>query len=170
MTTLSKSYIKQKQAIIAKNLLTKSEISMFCRLLNSLKFDKNQEKRDQVWELVNAMEEKAYNTPYDITLEQSQFGIEWLNKMCFTTKGKNRASKMVEDFRERDFDIVRNFFKFEFVGFDESNVGSYNHFAPIYRTIDKDGNYFDYVARMWSAPVIVGRGKCEILTPLQKAM
>jgi hypothetical protein len=75
---------------------------------------------------------------------------------------------MVQDFSRDDYDIVRNFSHFEFVGFHEASNGYNSHYAPIYRTVDKFGNYFDYVARMWQSPEIVGRGKLN--SPLQKAL
>lgn len=164
---ITKANIKTQEKRINTQVWTKGDILAFAKLLNSYRFS-SPERKNQIMNLWSNLEDRTCNIPYDITKDQSDFGLQWLNKICFTSKGKNRDSKMVQDFNSKDFDIVRNFHHFEFVGFHEASNGYNSHCAPIYRTIDKDGNYFDYVARMWQAPEIVGRGKCEILTPLHK--
>lgn len=166
---LTKANEKKQLARISQQLWTKSDIGAFAKLLNSCRRS-SKERQTQIMELWNKLETRANNKTYSITLEQSQFGIEYLNKLCFTSKGKNRNSKQVQDFMESDFDIVRNFHHFEFVGFHElSNMYS-SHYAPIYRTVAKDGTYFDYVCRMWQAPEIVGRGTMKLVTKLEKAL
>ena len=164
---ITKSNIKLQLKRIDTQLWTKGDILAFAKLLNSYRFS-SPERKTQIMELWDKLETRADNQAYSITEDQSQFGIEWLNKICFTKKGKNRDSKQVYDFRDPDFDIVRNFSRFEFVGFHETSNGWNSHYAPIYRTIDKNGYYFDYVARMWQAPEIVGRGR--IVTKLEKAL
>lgn len=165
---LTKANEKLQNKRIQSQLWTKGDILAFAKMLNSTKFSEP-ERRKQVMDLWTKLEDRAYDKAYNITLEQSQFGIDWLKKICFTVKGKNRDSKMVADFSRGDFDIVRNFSSFQFVGFDESCNGyNYCHYSPIYRTIDKNGNYFDYVCRMWDAPRIVNRGK--LVTKLEKAL
>lgn len=155
---LTKTNMKKQLQRIDTQVWTKGDIGAFARMLNSYRFSEK-ERQTQIMELWSKLEDRASDEPYSITDEQSQVGIEWLRKVCFTSKGANRASKEVADFNEREFNIVRNFSHFEFVGFDESSNGYSSHYAPIYRTLDKDGNYFDYVARMWQAPQILATGK-----------
>lgn len=164
---LTKANLKKQTARIEQTLWTKSDILVFGKMLNSYRFSSN-ERKDQIMELYGNLKDS-----YKITSEQSQFGIDWLNKLCFTSKGKNRNTKMLEDFMERDFNIVRNFSRFEFVGFNENYNGSYSsYYSPIYRTIDKEGNYFEYTMSggHWGKPEIVGRGKVEYKTKLALAL
>lgn len=157
---LTKQNYKKQTERINQQTWTKGDILAFAKLLNS--FSRSSSERcSQILELWNKLEDRISSQTYDITLEQSIFGIDWLRELCFTKSGKNRNNKKVQDFRESDFNIVRNFEKFEFIGFHEVNCGWYCHYSPIYRTIDKCGNYFDYVARMWQAPEIVNRGKLD---------
>lgn len=166
---LSKANHKLQMKRLNSKVWTKGDILAFGKMLNSMKFS-SPERKDAIYKLSDMLYTKTVDFGYDITKEQSQFGIVWLNKICFTTKGKNRNSKMVIDFMERDFNVVKNFAKFEFVGFDSGN-GIHEHYTPIYRTIDKDGNYFDYVARMWAAPEIIGRGKVKRkISKLERAL
>lgn len=166
---LTKANEKKQLQRIAQKVWTKSDIGAFGKLLNSYRFS-SPERKKQIMDLWSKLEDHAYTNPYSITDEQCQFGIDWLKKICFTLKGKNRDTKMVQDFSRGDYEIVRNFHHFEFVGFHESSNGYNSHYAPIYRTVDKDGNYFDYVARMWQAPEIVGRGTMKLVTKLEKAL
>jgi hypothetical protein len=169
MAKMSKSYVKAKLAIIEKKVLTKSEIGTFARMLNSVYRCKDAERRAQVRELIEKLEEKNYS----ITEEQTEFGINWLNKFLFTAKGNLRNSKQVQEFMSHQSatficHVVRNFDRFEFIGYHETSNSYYSHFAPIYRTISKDGKYFDYTARMWQTPEILDTGKGY--TALERAL
>lgn len=164
---LTKANEKLQNKRIQSQLWTKGDILAFAKMLNSTKFS-SKERFKQILDLHAKLEDRAYEKSYSITEEQSQFGIDYLRKICFTVKGLNRKSKLVDDFKESDFNIVRNFSRFEFVGFDELADRYQSHYSPIYRTIDKNGNYFDYVCRMWDAPRIVNRGK--LVTKLEKAL
>jgi hypothetical protein len=163
--------MNQKLAILDKKVLTKAEISMFARMLNLNQRSKDSDKREQVWSLIEKLDEKNYA----ITEEQSEFGINWLKKLLFKSNGLLRNTKQVGEFlssighnQEDILDIVNNFDRFEFVGFHEASSGFYSHFAPIYRTIGKNGRYFDYTARMWQTPEILGTGKGY--SPLERAL
>jgi hypothetical protein len=159
---ITKSNMKVQLNRINTKVWSKSDILAFGKMLNSYSRS-SQERKDQIFELLFKLDES-----YDITEDQSAFGINWLTELCFTSKGENRKTKYVEDFRERDFNIVKNFSHFKFVGYHETSTGYYSHYSPIYKCVDKEGNYFEYVARMWQAPEIVGRGKD--LLPLELAL
>lgn len=159
---ITKATIKKHNTAIQKSMLTKSEIGAICKLMNSMRYS-SEERRKQIWDLYSRITET-----YKITEEQTQIGIEWLLKNLFTAKGKERETKLTQDFGSRDFDIVRNFAYFEFVGFQEHSNGYGSHWTPIYRTVAKNGEWFDYTAIHWGPCEIVGRGYYP--TKLEKAM
>lgn len=168
---LSKANAKLQKQRIASKVWTKGDILAFGKMLNSMKYS-DKERKDKIWDLYNDLESAIGDFGYEITEEQSNFGIEWLNALCFTKSGKYSRAQKVQDFNGPDFDIVRNFLKFEFMGFYENVNGYYSHYVPIYRTIDKDGNYFDYTVAHWGTPEIVGRGKTDLMqkSPLMLAL
>jgi hypothetical protein len=159
---LTKANKKLQRQRINQTVWTKGDILAFAKMLNSIRWS-SKERQNDILELWGDMKDE-----YQITKEQSNFGIKWLNEVLFKKDGTNRNNKMTQDFREKDFDIVRNFKEFKFVGYDEAVNGFNSHYSPIYRCIDVNGNYFDYVARMWQAPEIVGRGKEKL--PLELAL
>src|SRR5690554_6815508 len=119
---ISKQNMRKQIERINRQKWTKGDILAFAKLLNSFSRSSS-DRQSQILALLDKLEERVYEHSYDITQEQSDFGINWLNNLCFTKQGKNRNNKRVQDFRETDFDIVRNFEKFEFVGFHETHCG-----------------------------------------------
>lgn len=113
---------------------------------------------------IEELQDKAYchSSEFKITKEQSLFGIEYLKKTVFTKKGIPRNAK--RNFLRSEpnaIKIIKNFAKFRFIGLQSvpnnyywgNRAGEYT--LPIYRTYDRDGNYFDYTAGMW--------GNCELI-------
>lgn len=138
ITTEMKLNKLQKNALelIKKDTLTETEILKLKRRLNNRYTALGIETRDFI---LDNLEEKEYN----ITPEQSQKGIEWLNKKCFCKDGRLRKG-INELFSTWRINILRDFDHFTFIGFYESNNGYVSLFTPIYRVYDKKGNSFDY--------------------------
>src|ERR1043165_3775412 len=152
---LSKANVKLQKSRIAQKVWTKSDIGAFGKMLNSYRFA-SLERRAQIMELWS---ELGYD--YDITEEQSQFGINWLKALLFTKRGKRSTNKKIADFIERDFQVVENFSYFKFVGFHETcGYGGCSYYSPIYRAVSKDGRYFEYTMSggHWGVPEIIDRG------------
>lgn len=90
---------------------------------------------------------KNFQGPYQITEEQSIKGITYLRTKCLKTNGEARNIKNMP-FGTFELNIIRNFYKFEFIGI----YGHYNeymntimNYSPVYRCYDIHGNYFDYI-------------------------
>jgi len=150
---------------------TKSDILAFAKMLNSMRYS-DQERRSDIQELHDELVKALDNMPggYKITEEQSQFGIDWLKKLVFTKRGEISKAKKVENFGEHEAAIIKNFLKFEFMGFYEASFNALGdaHWVPVYRTIGKDGHYFDYFCAGWKTPQIVGYG--QVKTKLQSVL
>ena len=104
----------------------------------------------------------SHGNEFKITKEQSLFGIQYLKEAVFTKKGIPRNAK--RNFLRYEPDaikIIKNFAKFRFIGLQSTPKSYYfgdragEYTLPIYRTYDRDGNYFDYTAGMW--------GNCELI-------
>lgn len=153
---------KLQQKRIDSTLWTKGDILAFGKLLNSTRFS-SEERRKDICSLREQLDWTInYNGKgYAITEEQSRFGIQWLKSRILTKSGKLSKSKFAQDFRERDAEVIRNFERFEFVGFYANDNGWSNHYTPIYRTIAKDGTYFDYtmVGGQWGSPEVLDWGQ-----------
>lgn len=148
-----RTYLKHINTL-KKDLLTKSEINAVAKLMNSLRFSEP-DRREQIWALHNDMLKDAYK----ITLEQSQIGIDWLMKNIVNSRTmKLRENKLAQDFNERELNIILNFSHFEFVGFEEHSNNWSSYYTPVYRTVAKNGEYFDYTAIHWGPCMIVNRG------------
>lgn len=98
----------------------------------------------------------GHSKEFKITKEQTKFGLDYLKDTVFTSKGTTRNAK--RNFLKEEpnaVNILKNFAKFRFIGlasvsqplYWQNKVGEYT--LPIYRTYDKNGNYFDYTAGMW---------------------
>jgi hypothetical protein len=79
----------------------------------------------------------------DISADQTSQGIAWLTKTVLNKGGQLRDTKIVRDagFDEEEAEIIRDFKKFELVGFKD--VGG-NTYAPMYAVISNAGKSFVY--------------------------
>jgi hypothetical protein len=79
----------------------------------------------------------------DISADQTSQGIAWLTKTVLNKGGQLRDTKIVRDagFDEEEAEIIRDFKKFEHVGFKD--VGG-NTYAPMYSVISNTGKSFVY--------------------------
>lgn len=79
----------------------------------------------------------------------TKIGVEWLNKMLFTSKGKERDTKYTRGafgpHRYNAFAIVKNFSHFTFDGFESDGYGNVE---PRWRVHAKDGQSFSYVCTL----------------------
>lgn len=102
---------------------------------------------------------------FKITEDQSNKGIEWLKKTQLKKNGELRNSQSVF-INEGDKKILENFSHFKFIGLEFSDFNyysnSYRNIAPIYRTFDKSGNYFDYAPIAFGSCGILDRGYKQI--------
>jgi len=76
--------------------------------------------------------------PHDITEDQNLKGLAWLFK---------QASLKNSPFGFREQQIIGNFAKFELIDFvnTQPNPECSAWFQPVYKVIDKQGNYFKYI-------------------------
>lgn len=92
-----------------------------------------------------------------ITRMQTSFGKQWLKAWFFNSKGLARKGKRTANLDPNVLLIASKVTRFKFVGV----IGFMNSFneelsyAPIYRTYDRKGNFFDYAPLYWGAPVII---------------
>jgi hypothetical protein len=161
---ISKATMKKHVARLSKELVTKSDINALGKLMNSLRFSEF-ERRDQIHALMN----DNLKDSYKITQEQTEVGIDWLMKNIVNERtGRLRENKLAQDFFERERNIILNFSHFEFVGFEEHANMYSSYYTPIYRTVAKNGQYFDYTAIHWGPCMIVNRGHYP--TKLEQAL
>lgn len=92
-----------------------------------------------------------------ITKEQTQLGKSWLKTHFFKLNGDVRTGKATELVGDRVLRIAKQASRFEFVGVLglRNSFQDYVQFLPIYRTFDRDGNYFDYAPVHWGQPIIM---------------
>ena len=105
------------------------------------------------------------NINFQITEEQSEKGIDWLLSSQLKKSGEIRKAKTVF-IDESDVDILKNFSHFRLVGFQGIDYslfsGGYYNYAPVYRCIAKNGDYFDYNPVAFITPDILDRGTIEL--------
>lgn len=83
-------------------------------------------------------EEVAKLLPHDLTGDQNLKGLNWLFKQAFLKHSP---------FGFREQQIIGNFAKFELIDFinTQTQEGCAAWYQPVYKVIDKQGNYFKYV-------------------------
>lgn len=140
-----KTYKKYLEMTKRGHVWTEKEIIYFRKYLNG----SSPATIDQIENLLASIEGKTYR----ITQEQNQKGIQWLRNQCFKLNGKVRRSCKFKPF---ELDIILNFKEFRFVGLYNVSENSYRNYMPIYRTIAKDGSYFDYVAYSFGEFKVLG--------------
>lgn len=140
------STIKKYEALKNKKQWDKQEILGVAHQLSGLdrgwkKDTMDEELKYILHELLASFSE---GKTVDISPDQSKQGIDWLRKNIINAKGELRDNGMVRDagFDESHGDIIKNFKKFELVGFHHDE--QHHTYSPIYRTISADGNSFDY--------------------------
>lgn len=134
-----------------KKVWLKSEIQAVIKLLNSTNYESGETK--------NFLESVEFFFGHDklerkITNEQSDFGIEYLNRRYFKLNGKPRSSS---PFSEAENSMIKDFSRFKWVGLhaNYNSMGSSRWFTPIYRLYSKSGAYFDYTAMHWGIPEVL---------------
>lgn len=91
------------------------------------------------WELLSIFE----GVHLDLTKEQQRKGIQFLTKTHFRKDGTQRKSSKLTP---EQLDVIKNFSHFLFVGLEHETFanGTGINAIPLYRTVAKDGTYFDY--------------------------
>ena len=146
-----KTLAKYAELIKEKSLWTKQEINGFKKLINSAMYLPEGLKVEVVidlWEKFCSRKE-----PIQITDEQSIFGIRWLINKAFRLNGEPRQTQEIQDvFGFHQFEIIKNFSHFTFVGYDcdwHNYSGRVQVINPVYRVHSKNGDYFDYSFGHW---------------------
>ena len=149
--------LKRLLGLLSQKVLTQSDMRSLEIMLG---FSTTFERYDQKVALNDMI--KSCNG-FDITKEHSDIGIEYLTKTFFKKDGNPRKAAF-DDLTEHDVNVLRNFKKFKFIGFERSRINYYtndNHtnqcFEIIYRVIAKNGDWFEYLAVSWQS------GEFEIL-------
>jgi len=149
--------LKRLLGLLSQKVLTQSDMRSLKIMLG---FSTTFERYDQKVALNDMI--KSCNG-FDITKEHSDIGIEYLTKTFFKKDGNPRKAAF-DDLTEHDVNVLRNFKKFKFIGFERSRINYYtndNHtnqcFEIIYRVIAKNGDWFEYLAVSWQS------GEFEIL-------
>ena len=133
----NKTFQKYLQLTKKGHVWTESEIIYFRKYINgSSPLD-----ADSIEQLINSIEGKTYR----ITDAQTVKGITWLKNHCFRLDGKVRKGCKLMPF---ELSVIKNFKEFRFVGLWNASDNAYRNYLPIYRTIAKDGSYFDYTFHM----------------------
>jgi len=100
---------------------------------------------------VETLREMFWDCEYQITIEHSMKGIEYLRRKCLKNNGQNRATKQVKNMPDQFFDAIRDYRSFTFVGFEGIQFNQYTgnyHYMPIWRIHTKNGDTFDYCMDM----------------------
>ena len=149
--------LKRLLGLLSQKTLTQSDIRSLKIMLG---FSTPFEWYDQKVALNNMI--KSCNG-FDITKEHSDIGIEYLRKTFFKKNGDPRQAAF-DYLTGHDINILRNFKKFKFIGFELSRVNyntfnktTNNAFEIVYRVVAKNGDWFDYLAVSWQS------GQFEVL-------
>jgi hypothetical protein len=142
--------LKRLLGLLSQKVLTQSDIRS---LKTALNLTSKINKADFV-EIVN------HCNGFDITKEHSDIGIKYLTKTFFKKNGDPRKTAF-DDLTDHDINVLKNFKKFKFVGFDlyrpHFQERQYDQYEIIYRVIAKNGDWFDYLAVSWQS------GQFEVL-------
>ena len=136
--------LKRLLGLLSQKVLTQSDIRS---LKTALNLTSKINKADFV-KIVN------HCNGFDITKEHSDIGIEYLRKTFFKKNGDPRRAAF-DDLTDHDINVLRNFKKFKFDGFDlyrpHFQDSQYDQYEIIYRVIAKNGDWFDYLAVSWQS-------------------
>jgi hypothetical protein len=146
-----KKEIKLFKKTLDSKTMTKGEINALKKMLN--RFGTPSENAKAKLEIYNNGD--YYYKEYKLTREHSKQGIDYLRAFCFKKDGSIRA-QATKQFSQKQINIIKNFKSFLFVGFYEDNSNAYSTYSlPIWRTIDKQGNHFDYICAHWGKPMVI---------------
>lgn len=163
-TTVEKHVLR-----IKSGKFTKSEIGALTKLIQSMRFSKNASQKEKIQELIdNNLEyvKELYDInadvyhfakPAKITPEQTELGKQWLRNYFFKLDGTIRKGQATENISESVLNISKKVMCFEFIGlvFCRNTFQEVCQVLPVYRTYNKQGEYFDYAPMHWSKPVIM---------------
>lgn len=165
------STIEKHIARIKLGKFTKSEIGALTKLIQSKRFlsGKNPKKYEAIDNLIDANFEyikELYDInadlyhffkPAKITTEQTELGRNWLRNYFFKLDGSKRRGKATENISDNVLNISKSVTRFEFIGlvFCRNTFQDICSVLPVYRTYNKQGEYFDYAPIHWSGPIIM---------------
>ena len=142
--------LKRLLGLLSQKVLTQSDIRSLKKALGRY----SNLKSTEFLTMINLCDS------FDITEEHSDIGIEYLRKTFFKKNGDPRRAAF-DDLTDHDINVLRNFKKFKFVGFDlyrpHFQDSQYDQYEIIYRVIAKNGDWFDYLAVSWQS------GQFEVL-------
>lgn len=143
----SRSTLKKYQALLEKPVWDKQEILGVAHQLSALhrggsKVDSMDEEFKYVLHDLLSYFEDDKKTK-DISADQTAQGIKWLSNTVLNKQGQLRNTQVVKNagFGEEEAEVIRDFKKFELVGFRD--IGQ-NTYAPMYAVISNAGKSFVY--------------------------
>jgi hypothetical protein len=143
----SRSTIKKYQALLDKPVWEKQEVLGVAHQLSALhrggsrRDSMDEELKYILHDLLSYFEDDKKTK--DISADQTAQGIKWLANTVLNKQGQMRNTKVVQDagFEEEEAEVIRDFKKFELVGFKDIGNGTY---APMYAVISNAGKRFVY--------------------------
>lgn len=142
----SRSTLKKYQTLLEKPVWDKQEILNVAHQLSALHRGYKQDSMDEEFkyilhDLLSYFEDEGKRK--DISAEQTAQGISWLSKTMLNKQGDLRNTAVVKNagFTQEHADIIKDFKKFELVGFKD--IGSHTY-APQYAVISNAGKEFVY--------------------------
>ena len=147
---MNKIKFKYEQLIEA-GLFTEQQLIYFRKYINgSTKLE-----RLEASELAQAFIYKAETDGIELTQSQQTKGYLWLKSKTFKLNGGIRKNSPLAYFEQH---VINHFDSFKCVGLYDLSENSYRHYVPIYRCMASDGQWFDYVCKMWGEIEVIAIG------------
>lgn len=142
----SRSTLKKYQVLLDKPVWDKQEILGVAHQLSALHRGHKRDSMDEEFkyilhDLLSYFEDEGKRK--DISADQTAQGISWLSKTVLNKQGEMRNTAVVKNagFTQEHADIIKDFKKFELVGFKD--IGNHTY-APQYAVISNAGKEFVY--------------------------
>ncbi len=145
-----KTTLVKYQKLIKKGLFTEQELISFRKYINGLSG-----MIPAQWQLLTDFQNKAEEKGIRLTSQQQVKGILWLKEKTFKLNGELRLSSPCGVFESS---VLKKFRAFKCVGLHNLSDNDYRQYVPIYRCIATNGNYFDYICKMWGEIQVISYG------------
>lgn len=145
--------VNKYTALIKSNKMTKAEVNSMRKALGRCSSLNQDEKRSILDAFYNQVDKKG---GIKITEEHTTQGLNYLNKLAFTSKGQPRRTKEYP-FGNREIEALKTFKEFRLVGLDEgyNGMGEMLYYAPIWLVKGKEVSFEYTVHGQWGALQVV---------------
>lgn len=136
--------LKRYLDLLSQKELSENDINTLKNTLSKYKDSLSSYQKEIIYKILNS-------SCYNLDKNHTKKGLDYLMNNTFKKNGELRKNNIFENF---EISVLKDFRKFLLVGIEQIDEWTTR---PIYRVIDKKGNYFNYISGRYNEIEIIYR-------------